>query len=67
MTKASRRSSDPAIVREVNSLAYLDAAIKSILPQTFADFELVNIGDGNTEGFMVFLRTLAERYPDWAI
>src|SRR5207302_7707366 len=42
-----------------NALPHLDAAVRSILDQTFRDFEFVIYDDGSTDGS-------AERLRDWA-
>jgi glycosyltransferase involved in cell wall biosynthesis len=42
-----------------NALPYLDASIKSILAQTFTDFELVILDDASTDGS-------TERLREWA-
>ena len=44
-----------------NALPHLDAAIQSILDQTFADFEFVILDDGSTDGSTQRLREWAAR------
>ena len=42
-----------------NALPYLDAAVESILGQSFGDFEFVILDDASTDGSL-------ERLRDWA-
>jgi len=44
-----------------NALAFLDASIKSILEQTFTDFEFVILDDASTDGSTELLREWARR------
>lgn len=44
-----------------NALPYLDAAVESILTQTFADFEFVILDDASTDGSTEQLRDWARR------
>ncbi|HTE85032.1 MAG TPA: glycosyltransferase family A protein [Dehalococcoidia bacterium] len=44
-----------------NALPYLDAAVESILGQTFCDFEFVILDDASTDGSTQRLRMWAER------
>ena len=44
-----------------NALPYLDAAVQSILGQTFADFEFVILDDASTDGSTHRLREWADR------
>lgn len=44
-----------------NAMPYLDAAIQSILGQTFADFEFVILDDASTDGSTERLRQWADR------
>lgn len=44
-----------------NAAPYLDAAVESILTQTFADFELVALDDRSTDGSAGLLRDWAKR------
>jgi hypothetical protein len=46
-----------------NQLPYLDAAVESILRQSFTDFEFVIFDDGSTDGSRERLRTWAARDP----
>ena len=46
-----------------NALPFLDAAISSILEQSFADFELIIGDDGSTDGSSDRLRTWSARDP----
>ena len=54
---------DPAVsvlVRVFNAERHLREAVESVLAQTFADFELLAIDDGSTDGSVAML----ERYAD---
>src|SRR6185369_10635095 len=44
-----------------NALPYLDAAVESILSQTFGDFEFVILDDASTDGSTERLRYWASR------
>ncbi len=44
-----------------NCERYVGAAVQSILDQTFADFELIIIDDGSTDGSSAILRAFADR------
>ena len=46
-----------------NALPYLDAAVESILNQTFSDFEFVILDDASTDGSTERLRDWAKRDP----
>jgi len=48
-----------AVLSVYNGEAYLREAVESILAQTFADFELIAINDGSTDGSGAILRELA--------
>jgi glycosyltransferase involved in cell wall biosynthesis len=52
-----------AVLPVYNGEAYVREAVESILAQTFADFELIIINDGSTDGSGVILRELAARDP----
>lgn len=44
-----------------NNAPYLNDAVGSMLSQTFADFELIAVNDGSTDGSGEILQSLAER------
>jgi glycosyltransferase involved in cell wall biosynthesis len=44
-----------------NALPYLDAAVESVLAQSYSDFEFVVLDDGSTDGSTQRLRTWATR------
>jgi len=46
-----------------NGRAYLEAAVRSILVQSFHDFELVIVDDGSRDGASALLRSLAHEDP----
>lgn len=48
------------VVPVYNAEPYLEAAVKSVLGQTFGDFELLLIDDGSTDGSRALLRRFAE-------
>jgi glycosyltransferase involved in cell wall biosynthesis len=48
------------IVPTYNTLAYLPVAIESILNQTFADFEIILVNDGSTDGTEEWVKTLTD-------
>ena len=47
-----------------NSKRYLDKAVRSILDQTFRDFEFVIVDDGSTDGSSDMLQGYADQHPD---
>lgn len=49
-----------------NGGAYLDAAVRSILGQTFTDFELLAIDDGSTDGSGEVLRGYRDPGCGWS-
>jgi glycosyltransferase involved in cell wall biosynthesis len=60
----SRPSPAVSVVMPVhNARPYLEESVGSILRQTFADFELVVVENGSTDGSGEVLRALAEREP----
>jgi glycosyltransferase involved in cell wall biosynthesis/SAM-dependent methyltransferase len=48
------------ILPTYNQAAYLPAAIASVLAQTYADFELVIVNDGSTDGTRAYLDSLTD-------
>ncbi|HYE35252.1 glycosyltransferase family 2 protein [Methylocaldum sp.] len=47
-----------------NSEKYLDEAIRSVLWQTYDNWELLLVDDGSTDGSTAIARRYAERYPE---
>lgn len=43
-----------------NAKAYLDECIQSLLQQTFADYELIIVDDGSSDGTLPYLRSLKD-------
>jgi glycosyltransferase involved in cell wall biosynthesis len=43
-----------------NAEAYLDQCLQSLLQQTYADFELIIVDDGSSDGTLPYLRSLAD-------
>jgi Glycosyl transferase family 2 len=61
-TRAARASPRISVVLPVyNAQAFLDAAVDSVLAQTFGDFELLAIDDGSTDATAAILDRLARR------
>ena len=61
---SANRASIPAIsviMAVYNTERYLTEAIQSILSQSFANFELVVVDDGSTDGSLEILRALAQQ------
>lgn len=46
-----------------NAERYLREAVKSVLAQTFADFELIAVDDGSTDGSLAILREFKKQDP----
>lgn len=59
--KASKAPAVSVVMPVHNALPHLDAAIKSILAQTFEDFEFVILDDASTDGSRQRLREWGER------
>jgi glycosyltransferase involved in cell wall biosynthesis len=51
------------IVASYNGQRFVAETVRSILGQTFADFELIVVDDGSTDGTRAILRDLAARDP----
>lgn len=49
------------VIPVYNSLPYLERTMKSVLEQTFRDFELILVDDGSTDGSGDFCDEIAER------
>lgn len=52
-----------AIIIFLNEAKYLDQAIRSVLDQTYTDWELILVDDGSTDVSTHIARNYAERYP----
>lgn len=51
------------IIIFLNGEKYIAAAIESVLAQSFADWELILVDDGSTDGATAIARDYASRYP----
>lgn len=63
MSSPPTRPAASVILPVYNCLPYLEEAIASVLGQTFADFELLLLDDGSTDGSLEVLRSFALRDP----
>lgn len=64
MSGASDRKAAPAVsvlMTAYNRAAYIDAAIESVLAQTFTDFELIVVDDGSSDDTVARARAHAAR------
>lgn len=52
------------IVPVYNTEKYLDKCIKSILKQTFREFEILVVDDGSQDGSAQIIRSYEQRYPE---
>ena len=65
-------SSDPAPAQPLvsgtiiflNGERFIDEAIRSVLAQTYENWELMLVDDGSTDGSTAIARSYAERYPE---
>lgn len=63
MSDKSRKVRISVVMSVYNGEEYLDASVKSILSQTFSDFELIIIDDCSTDGSSEMLASLSESDP----
>lgn len=52
-----------AIIIFLNGEAYIEEAIRSVIDQTFADWELILVDDGTTDGASAIARRYAAEHP----
>lgn len=52
------------VIAVYNMEKYLDKCIKSVLNQTFQDFEIVLVNDGSTDASELIIDEYVSRYPD---
>ncbi len=63
MSQSSSQPSASVILPVFNAGEYLDAAVESILNQSYADFELLLLDDGSTDGSLARMKKFAQRDP----
>jgi len=52
------------VIPSFNCIAYIEAAIRSVLAQEFQAFEIVIVDDGSHDGTAEIVRTLRQEHPD---
>lgn len=61
MTKRDKKIKISAIVPVYNARSYLNKCIQSVIKQEYADWELILVDDGSTDGSSRFLDRIAEK------
>lgn len=52
------------VVPVYNAELYLNRLVKSVLDQTFSDFELILVDDGSTDNSFALMKKLQERFEN---
>ncbi|AFL85073.1 glycosyl transferase [Belliella baltica DSM 15883] len=55
------------IITSFNQVQFLNERVKSVINQTFKDFEVIIIDDSSTDGSQEFLKSLKIKYPETKI
>ncbi|EKD89877.1 MAG: WbfO protein [uncultured bacterium] len=61
MKKSSNNPSISVIMAVYNGMPYLQEAVKSILDQSYKDFEFIIVNDASTDGTLKYLKSLKDK------